>query len=62
MYHIAAELTLFGGLFYYVNTKHKNLISKLYDLEEEIEEINEALNSIQIIPVTRKNQERTRRN
>ncbi len=39
MYHVAAEITLFGGLFYYVSKKNNELRQQLYELEQEIEEI-----------------------
>ena len=42
MYHIAAEITLFGGLFYYVSKKNNDLRQKLYEIEQDIEDIAES--------------------
>jgi hypothetical protein len=43
LYHIAAELSLFGGLFYYASKKNNELRQELYHLEQDIEEISEVL-------------------
>ena len=43
LYHIAAELSLFGGLFYYASKKNNDLRQELYHLEQDIEEISEVL-------------------
>lgn len=43
MYHIAAEITMFGGLFYYVSKRNNDLRQQLYELEQDIEEIAETM-------------------
>ena len=42
VYHIAAELTLFGGLFFYASKRNNELRQELYHLEQDIEEISEV--------------------
>lgn len=43
IYHIAAEATLLFGLFYYASKKNNEIRQELYELEQDIEEVSEAL-------------------
>jgi TolA-binding protein len=45
IYHIAAELAMFGGLFFYVNRKNKSISYQLEELQQEIDEMNETIES-----------------
>ena len=45
MYHIAAEVALFGGLCIYVNQKNKSIQQEVIDLQQEIDEISETIES-----------------
>ena len=45
MYHVAAEVAIFGALYYYVSKKNKDLQDRVDYIQQDISEIIENIES-----------------
>lgn len=45
IYHVAAEVAIFGAMYFYVNKKNKDLLDKIQYIQDDIEELTETIES-----------------